>query len=426
MTKYFDWPLAAFVLIVCVVSGYLFSNPSTQISFGDVINPLAALAAAYAGAAAAFRYQNNVKTEDLRARHVSAGNQALMTLFQQANTLSLYQIDFVNPHRENPARSLAIQPSLPFQEGRLVFDLKDLDFLAEPKTAQILMDLVLEESRYSETIKAINVRSLHHLEVVQPKLQKEGLTEGKEFTKAECLSALGELDFLKLERLTEAVVMHIDRTVDSLVAAKNRLRKAVQEKYPEAKFIDFELIANPPKSIFAVGSEKTSDVAAAVSKQVASAAQISDGNLLAARSQKIQQRFEQLNRLLVGHVEGGLQYLLAVNGGGAVAMLGLVGAVEKWRVQNWPYWVLATFVLGVVLSGVLRVLVLIHAEYLHSGWIKDTDAFFLKKLEWSEIHPRDKARVQCVKYSPWVIGLISLLCFILGTFATGYLFATLR
>lgn len=145
-----------------------------------------------------------------------------------------------------------------------------------------------------------------------------------------------------------------------------------------------------------------------------------------ARSAFNDQRFQQLNNLLIGHSEGSIQYLLAVNGGGCVAMLGLVGAVEKWRMQNWPYWVLAIFVLGLVLAGLGRTVLLIHTQHLLSGWIKDTKAHFEDSLDWGNVVAADKRRVQRMKPIPWVIGLLSFACFIGGTSAAGYLFATLR
>jgi len=47
-----------------------------------------------------------------------------------------------------------------------------------------------------------------------------------------------------------------------------------------------------------------------------------------SREHRDQKRFRQLNDLVIGHAEGSLQYLLAVKGGGCIAMLGLVGAAS--------------------------------------------------------------------------------------------------
>ena len=221
-----------------------------QVTLGDIVNPLATLVAAFAGAWFAFVYQNRQKVNDEIRQNISAGNRALVTLFQQANSLKLYQVDMIQPHRNSPGRHIQIQPTLPFQEDSLSFEVKSLDFLLTPDTAQILLDLILEEARYREAIKAINARSQHHFAAVQPKLENAGIVEGREYTDQDFRNALGDLDYMHLKRLTDAVVLHVDRTIESLISMKDRLRGALVGKYPKGKFINFELLNEPPKSIF--------------------------------------------------------------------------------------------------------------------------------------------------------------------------------
>jgi hypothetical protein len=151
-----------------------------------------------------------------------------------------------------------------------------------------------------------------------------------------------------------------------------------------------------------------------------------DQALRESREHRNSNRFRQLNDLLVGHAEGSLQYLLAVNGGGCIAMLGLVGAVEKWRLQNWPYWVLATFVIGLIFAGIGRAALLIHVQHLLSGWLKDTAAYYADTLDYHVLYSNDNGRVKRLRWLPWTIGAGSLLCFIGGAIAAGYLFFTLR
>ena len=144
------------------------------------------------------------------------------------------------------------------------------------------------------------------------------------------------------------------------------------------------------------------------------------------RAHRDSNRFRQLNDLLIGHAEGSLQYLLAVNGGGCIAMLGLVGAVEKWRLQNWPYWVLAAFVIGLILAGIGRAVLLVHVQYLLSGWLKDTAAYYADRLEYYVLDSNDADRVIRLSWLPWTIGAASVFCFIGGAITAGYLFFTLR
>lgn len=216
----------------------------------DIGNPLATLVAAFAGAWAAFKLHQFQKNREDTQGNIAAGNRALIVLQQQANILKLFQLDFINPFRDSLGKHIQIQPSLQYQEDSLTFNIGSLEFLLSPKHQQVLMDLILEENRYREAIKAINARSRHHFEVVQPKLASAGLREGVEYTGADFRNVLGEYDYLNLERLTDAVILHVDRNVESLVAMKNRLREVLLQRYPKGKFIDFELLTDAPKSIF--------------------------------------------------------------------------------------------------------------------------------------------------------------------------------
>lgn len=234
------------VRILSFVGGFafatLFVGQRTTIPLGDVVNPLATLIAAFVGAWAAFRLQTIHRHEEEKKNHIVAGNRALSTLMQQANTLKLFQLDFVAPFRTDPGRHIAMQPLLPYQEDALSFDFRSLDFLAQPDQQQTLFELSVEENRFREALKAINARSRLHFEVIQPLLMSAGIQEGREYTEDQFLAAVGNFHYLHLKRLTDAVVMHVDRTVESLCSMKDRLRTTLSEAYPDGRFIDFQLL----------------------------------------------------------------------------------------------------------------------------------------------------------------------------------------
>lgn len=242
-----------FMIMAFLVSGVAVAavtDGNAAVTIGDVVNPLATLVAAFAGSWAAFKLQQFQKNKEDTEAKIAAGNRALMVLLQQAITLKLFQTDFIEPYRNSPGRHIQIQPALPFQEDSLAFDVRSLEFLSTPEYQQVLVDLILEENRYREAIKSINTRSRHHFEVVQPKLARAGVKEGEEYTGEQFRSALGDHDYVHLQRLTDAIVLHVDRTVESLVAMKGRLREALSKEFPKGKFVDFELLKNAPRSIF--------------------------------------------------------------------------------------------------------------------------------------------------------------------------------
>jgi hypothetical protein len=244
--------LPVFAMVTFLIAGAVeaATKENAAVSIGDIVNPLATLVAAFAGSWAAFKFQQFQQNKEDTENKIAAGNRALMTLLQQANTLKLFQIDFIEPYRNSPGRHIKIQSTLPFQEDSLVFDVRSLEFMFTPEYQQVLMDLILEGNRYREAIKSINTRSRHHFDVVQPKLAHAGFKNGGEYTGEEFKAALGDRDYVHLERLTDTVVLHVDRTVDSLVAMKGRLRAALLKQFPKGKFVDFELLRDAPKSIF--------------------------------------------------------------------------------------------------------------------------------------------------------------------------------
>jgi hypothetical protein len=226
------------------------TREAVPVTLGDIVNPLATLIAAFMGAWTAFRWQSVAKQEEEQKTMVAAGNRALATLMEQVNTLKLFQVDCMEPMRNNPGRHIAMQPLPDYQENMAEFEFKSLNFLlGDPRHHQVLFELSIEDMRFRETLKAINRRSRHHFEVIQPRLAAAGIQEGREYCEKDFKQAIGDFDYIHLQRLTEQVEFHVDRTVDSICSMKGTLRKALLEQLPEGKFLDFELVANPPPSM---------------------------------------------------------------------------------------------------------------------------------------------------------------------------------
>jgi hypothetical protein len=234
--------LATLFFIFGAVVALAISHDGGSFPASDLTNALATLIAAFVGAWSAFQLQARDKSEEQRRQRIAAGNRALFTLLQQANTLKLFQMDQVDPVRNSPGRLIEMRPLLPYDLGNLSFDLKELDFLANPKYQQVLFELSIEEARFKETLKTINMRSRLHSEYIQPALARAGIESGRTYDGEIFKRALGDYLYTSLESLTDAVVFHVDRTVASLVAMKKKLREVLIEYFPKERFIDFELL----------------------------------------------------------------------------------------------------------------------------------------------------------------------------------------
>lgn len=128
-------------------------------------------------------------------------------------------------------------------------------------------------------------------------------------------------------------------------------------------------------------------------------------------------RFDQLNGLVISNAEGAWQFLLAVNGGSAVAVLAFIGAVPALQRRWWPYVILTAFVLALVLVGVGRALVLIQMQALLSNWNSNVNKFYRDELEWPAVTSLDEAKAQSGELMPWVMGWASFALFIAGVVA---------
>ncbi|WP_162456607.1 hypothetical protein [Pseudoxanthomonas kalamensis] len=210
----------------------------------DWINPLATVAASFAGAWAAFKLQSTQQKNEEVQKNITAANRTLLTLMQQVNELKLFQIDQLDPYRESPARHIQILPTLPYSTESLKFDFQSLSFFNTKGGFQILFELSVEERRYIEALKAINERSLMMRDSIHPMLIAAGFDEKSLYSKDDYLNALGESLYMQLKRLTNQVYYHVDRTIDSIYEMNERFKTETKKKYPKATLVNFEFASD--------------------------------------------------------------------------------------------------------------------------------------------------------------------------------------
>lgn len=203
------------------------------------------LLAAFFGAWFAYRLQDKAKVREEQASNISAANWALFTVFQQVNSLKVFQVDMIDPVRNHPGKFIAMQPVLPEQHENLQFDFSSLGFLLNTKHKQIVLDLFIEQQRFSEAIKVINYRSVLHIQQVQPILERAGIQEGVDYTTEELAKVVGPRLYKTLERSTDQVVYNVDRTIGSLDEVKGKMIKAFKQLYPDGSFLNFEPLEGP-------------------------------------------------------------------------------------------------------------------------------------------------------------------------------------
>lgn len=207
----------------------------------ELLPSLATLFAAFSGAWFAYLLQAKDRDEYQKKKTIASANRVLFSLFQRANALTLIQIDFIDPQRNNPGKHIAMRPILNTDNDVIDFDIGNLDFLLGTKYEQIVFDLYIEDRRYESAVQLIEHRSKLHYEEVQPRLEKAGIKNNLEYEKKDFEVALGDLLYSQLKSSTDDMVYHVDRTASSLVDVKNKLLVALKEMFPNEKFTNFKV-----------------------------------------------------------------------------------------------------------------------------------------------------------------------------------------
>jgi hypothetical protein len=204
------------------------------------LSALATLAAAFSGARYAFHLQGQARARWPVEDRVAAGNRAIFVLIRQFNTLKTFQTQIIDPVRDDPGAFLNIRASLPFSYDSLTVDFDSLSFLLETNHRQVLGELFIEEERFRSAIQAINERWRIHLNICQPLLEGVGIIEGGEYTPEQIQAALGHCLVLQLKRAMDAVVQHVDKTVESSLAVGEKLYTVQKSLFPKHSIIRFE------------------------------------------------------------------------------------------------------------------------------------------------------------------------------------------
>ena len=113
-----------------------------------------------------------------------------------------------------------------------------------------------------------------------------------------------------------------------------------------------------------------------------------------------------------------LKYLLYVNAGGAVTILGFMGASESIRNLFWLRIALCCFALGLVLVGIVRLILVHKAGSAWNGWKKDVGQYWCGTIGYTELKDSDDERTKS-DFWAWFFGYASGGAFITGLILGG-------
>ena len=130
----------------------------------------------------------------------------------------------------------------------------------------------------------------------------------------------------------------------------------------------------------------------------------------------IDTRESYLSRLLMLWIDRVLRYLFLTNAGGAIAVLGFMGASENIRGMLGPKCALSFFVIGLVLLGILSAYQLHHSAELYTQWRRSLQQHLTGRMTWQELVEGDEERSYVMTgYFGYLLGYGSFLCFCTGS-----------
>jgi hypothetical protein len=125
----------------------------------------------------------------------------------------------------------------------------------------------------------------------------------------------------------------------------------------------------------------------------------------------INRRWGQLYNLSTEWANRCINYLFLANSGGAIAMLGFIGA--RPHVHPLVVWGLALMLVGLVLVGILTAHTFHQMQGLFQAWRKDVKEYFVNRIAYEKLLEDDETRAR-EKIIDYVLGYSSFCCFILG------------
>lgn len=200
---------------------------------------LLTLLGTFIGAMLAFLTQIVLRRREERKAEQLAAHRILFCLFQQLNTLVLFQREWIAPRKNSPVQFIEIPAASEYDLSTNLFDFDSFGFLLKSSEGRTIMyDLYLAQECYVTTLAGINERSRMHRELLQPKMAESGLGIGNPISLQDLAKALGPLVHGTMVNSTEQMKSQLQHAFEKLMAAKVAFR-AFAVPYFKSKSTDF-------------------------------------------------------------------------------------------------------------------------------------------------------------------------------------------
>lgn len=211
-----------------------------SLTFKEVIGAVWAPLSIFAGALAAFAFNNRRATRERIDKEVIEGNLALSVMMKFLNHQVQFMRNYIDPHRGMPDAWFKIMPGPPLDNGvRVELNKNNLGFLLLTSGA-VWQLATIEEERYHHVKGAIDVHN-GLMGKAWLKLEEAGFEHGSKIPTSEIEKTLGPVLFQQLKQLGEALIEQVTLNVTSSAEALAALRIELVRKYPKRPFINAAL-----------------------------------------------------------------------------------------------------------------------------------------------------------------------------------------
>jgi len=160
---------------------------------------------------------------------------ALFTLLRQINALANLVKD-LEPLKNDPSRCFKVQPWHVNEYEDIKFNFENLSFILETDDLNILYELLIEQERFEQALKTIQLRSEYQVKVIQPILEENDIGNKRlPFDKLESIIGKYKLEGLMLA--TDKVYEHVYQTFESSSKLADDFHSFAKRQYPKVGFI---------------------------------------------------------------------------------------------------------------------------------------------------------------------------------------------
>ncbi len=212
-----------------------------------LIGAVATLITAFAGAFFAFKLNEKREKRKSDLIDIGAANRTIFSLIRVYNFIAGYNKQFVEPSKGKPDAYVSIQPSIGNSNAGLKIDFDSISFLIPQKKSEILGELAEFEELFSTLLELLKTRNHIHSNIVQPKMEAAGITQGEPITLKQIDEVLGDRVTNTLKNITNELVSIMESGEQRSEQLIDTLHEMIKGIYPGENIIKMQKLNKPIK-----------------------------------------------------------------------------------------------------------------------------------------------------------------------------------